>query len=263
MAQGPDDPYSRTFVGASPPRAQPGASAQPDDSHTAPVARFAPGPPTAPPGDVPHTFVAARPVTPAAPGYATAPVAYGMPPGASPTYLPSGARALAPTATPQVVPALTPLYGGLPAPQAPAAPPAPAGHRRALLWLAVSTTTLAIALFAVSIVLHLRRPSSDRSATNQPTRMEAPRETNGSALTPAPVAPPAPVPPPAAPTAAPTAPTTPPSAATPPPAPAAAPVEAPAADDPPVAHRGAAHRRHIRAPIRRRRRTDTPLWGVP
>jgi hypothetical protein len=263
MAQGPDDPYSRTFVGASPPRAQPGASARPDDSHTVPVARFTPGPPSAPTGDVPNTFVAARPVAPAAPRYAPAPVGYGMPPAAAPTYPPSGSSGLPPAGPPQVAPSLTPLYGGLPTPQAPAAPPAPAGHRRALLWLAVSTTTLAIALFAVSIVLHLRRPASDRSATNQPTRMEAPRETVGSALTPAPAAPPSPVPPPAAPTAAPSAPATPPPVAAPPPTTAEAPVEAPPAHDAPTAHRSSAHRRHIRAPIRRRRRTDTPLWGVP
>jgi len=254
MAQGPDDPYSRTFVGgASPPAnpSYPSPQRPADEARTVPLPRFVPGPPAPPSGDIPDTFVAGRPVTPSAP----APGGYGLPPPRAPTNPPGGYNALPPAAPPQVASSLTPLYGGLPAPQAPSALPAPqAGHRRALLWLAVSTTTLAVALFAASIVLHMRRRAPDRSDTNHPARMEAPRETVGAALSPA-----APTPAPAAPIAAPIA---------APPAPVAAPVApaAPtqAAPEPDTRRPRRGHdRRHTHAPIRHRRRTSTPLWGVP
>jgi len=206
--------------------------------------RFSPGPP-APPGDIPDTFVVGHPVTPSAPN----PGGYSLPPPRAPTHPPGGYNALPPAAPPQVASSLTPLYGGLPVPQVPSAPPAPqANHRRALLWLAVSTTTLAVALFAASIVLHMRRPAPDRSEANHPARIEAPPETVGAALTPA-----------APPTPAPTTPAAPPVAA--PPAPAA-PAEAAPEPDARSPRRGHT-RRHIRAPIHHRRRTSTPLWGVP
>ena len=254
MPDGPDEPHRHTLVGPAPR-----ASAPDEGRQTVPMERFQP-PPSPVPDDDQNT-VLARPTgaapAPWRPPEVTASVGQGafQPPRPRAPTLQGPGHPPAPAAPEPFGAALSLTYGG-PPPAPAAAPPQPRSHRRALLALAFSTTTLAVALFAVSIVLHVKRRPRAAPRADAPA-VVAPAVTAAAALTPAP--PPPRTPAPAAPTAAPPTPAPPPAA--PPPAPVAA-AEEPADDD---AHHHRRRHGRERSPGRHRRRNsaDTLLWGAP
>jgi hypothetical protein len=224
-------------------RTGPASGAPSDDRCTVPMERFQP--PAAPLPDPVHTHVVQRSKGPAVawpprdatvplPGPFAEPRAPGlpsMPRDSGPTAEPPGTSQTFPPSTPPTVVSQRPRHSP-----------------RALLGFALGTTVLALLLFAVSIVLHVKR----RSRVDRPSPPSL-HALHGVAPPPPPLAPSAPAPPTASP-----------SSATVPAQPSESVERSVPSSAPPPRDSHRLHRRHPHAVTRHRHRHDPmPLWTVP